>query len=149
MNYNKSEVNTTEEIFEVSEPDNIFGFDELIYKEEAYSIIGCCLEVHKILGKGFLEAVYTDALVREFDLRGIPFTKEKRYEILYKGFVLPHYYSADFIVFDNIILEVKAQKDLSGEHYKQIINYLAVSQLKLGILVNFGGDSLTFKRVVL
>jgi GxxExxY protein len=121
----------------------------LVLKNEAYSIIGCCLEVHRILGKGFLEAVYKDALSREFALRNIPFEREKKFEIYYKDYLLTHYYVSDFIVMDKVVLEVKAQKDFHQEHYKQLINYLAISKRSLGLLVNFGGDSLAFKRVVL
>jgi GxxExxY protein len=119
------------------------------HQQESYEIIGICMEVHRYFKKGFLEAVYKDALEREFVLRAIPFEREKKYEIEYKGVVLPHYYFADFVVHGNILLEVKAQKDVIEEHYKQVLNYLAVSKIKLGLIVNFGEDSLKFKRVVL
>ncbi len=138
----------TEEIFEVKEPNVIYGLSNLIYKEEAYEIISCCFEVHTILGSGFLEAVYKDALEHEFNLRGIPYARERKFEVNYKGKVLERYYNADFIVFDKIVLEVKAQKNVIEDHFKQSINYLAVSKLKLGLLVNFGEDNLKFKRVV-
>ncbi len=86
---------------------------ELIYKEEAYKIIGCCMEVHKHLGRGFLEIVYKDALEYEFTLQNIPYKREKEYTIPYKDIVLPHKYCAGFVVFGNIVLEVKAT---SGIH---------------------------------
>ncbi len=80
---------------------------------------------------------------------GIPFLREKNYEISYKGLILPHYYYADFVVWDKILFEAKAIEKLTDSHTKQVLNYLAASKLRLGLLVNFGGDSLEWKRVVL
>ena len=122
---------------------------ELIYKDEAFKIIGCCMEVHRELGKGHNEVIYKDALEIEFKRQGIPFTREQEYKLTYKGVVLPHKYFADFVVMDKIILEAKAIECLTDSHIKQTLNYLAASKLKLGLLVNFGEDSLTYKRVVL
>lgn len=127
----------------------MYGLTNLVYKEEAYTIISCCFEVHKALGRGFLEAVYKDALSHEFKLRDIQFERERKFVIEYKGIVLPHYYFSDFIVLDKIVLEIKAQQTAIDEHYKQTINYLAASKMKLGLLVNFGEESLKFKRIVL
>ena len=138
-----------ENSFIINEPADVYGFNNLIYKDEAYDIIKCCFEVHKVLGKGFLEAVYKDALSEEFKNAGIPFKREQKFNILYKRVVLPHYYYSDFIMYDKIVLEVKAQQDVIDANYKQVINYLAASKLKLGLLVNFGEASLKFKRVVL
>jgi len=118
-------------------------------QEESYEIIGICMEVHRILGKGFLEVVYKDALEYEFQVRGIPYEREKLYKIPYKEIVLRHEFYADFVVHDDIILEVKAQKGIVDEHYKWVINYLAVSKCPLGLIVNFGEDSLKTKRVIL
>jgi GxxExxY protein len=81
---------------------------DLIYKNESYEIIGICMEVHNNLGAGFLEIVYKDALEYEFRQAGIAFQREKEYVVNYKGIVLPHKFYADFVVFDKIILEVKA-----------------------------------------
>jgi len=122
---------------------------ELIYKEEAFKIIGCCMEVHRELGKGHNEVIYKDALEIEFRRQEIPFTREQEYKLAYKGTVLPHKYVADFVVMDQIILEAKAIECLTDSHIKQTLNYLAASKLKLGLLVNFGEDSLSYKRVVL
>ena len=119
------------------------------YQEESYEIIGICMEVHRILGKGFLEIVYKDALEYEFKKNGIPYKREKKYEIEYKNIILPHHFYADFVVFDKIILEVKAQQGIVENHYKWVINYLAASKCKLGLIVNFGEDSLITKRVIL
>lgn len=121
---------------------------ELIYKEEAFKIIGVCMNVHNILGGGFLEIVYKDAIEYEFQKLAIPYEREKQYEISYKDIILPHKFFADFIVFDKIILEVKAVEGIVDEFIKLVINYLSVSKCKLGLIVNFGRDKLTYKRVV-
>jgi GxxExxY protein len=100
------------------------------------------MEIHRELGKGHDEIIYKDAFVVELSRAGIPFLREKNYEITYKGVVLPHYYYADFVVWDKILLEAKAIEKLSDSHVKQLLNYLAASKLRLGLLVNFGSDSL-------
>jgi len=107
------------------------------------------MEVHTFLGRGHSEVVYKDALQYEFYKNNICFEREKKFEIIYKDIILPHYYFADFIVFDTIILEIKAIESLHKNHIKQTLNYLAASKLKLGLLVNFGEDSLTHRRVIL
>jgi len=122
---------------------------ELLYKDEAYAIVGCCMEVHKTLGKGFNEIVYKDALEIEFKINDIPYEREKKFELMYKNFQLPRQYNADFVVYDKIILEAKAIESLSNSNIKQTLNYLAASKMKLGLLVNFGEDSLKYKRVIL
>ncbi|NOY76714.1 MAG: GxxExxY protein [Calditrichaeota bacterium] len=121
---------------------------ELIYQDESYKIIGICMEVHKNLGKGFLEIVYKDALEYEFKNAGIEFEREKEYIVRYKDIVLPHKFFADFIVFNKIILEVKSVSAITDEHIAQTLNYLKVSGLKLGLLINFGELSLRFKRII-
>ncbi|MGC3957890.1 MAG: GxxExxY protein [Verrucomicrobiota bacterium] len=122
---------------------------ELIYKQEAFKIVGCCMEVHRELGKGHSEVIYKDALEVKFKRQGISFSREREFVLSYKDVVLPHKYFADFVVLDKIILEAKAIERLTDSHIKQTLNYLAASKLKLGLLVNFGEDSLTYKRVVL
>ncbi|TDO97675.1 GxxExxY protein [Flavobacterium sp. 245] len=122
---------------------------ELYLREESYKIIGICMEVHKILGKGHSEKVYGDALEYEFQRNEIPYNRELRYNIVYKEIILPSYYFADFVVFDEIILELKAITTLSTSEIKQTLNYLAASKNKLGLLVNFGEDSLKYKRIIL
>ncbi len=118
-------------------------------QKESYQIIGICMEVHRILGKGLLEIVYKDAIEYEFNKKEIPYEREKKYEVEYKGLILPHYFFADFVVFDKIISEVKAQKGIVDEHYSWVINYLAISKCPLGLIVNFGENSLIIKRVIL
>ena len=122
---------------------------KLLYKEESYKIIGACMEVHKELGKGFSEIIYGDALEIEFKKNNIIYSREKGYKITYKNKILPHHYFADFVIQDKIILEIKAIKELTNSHTKQTLNYLATSKLKLGLLVNFGEDSLQYKRIIL
>ncbi|WP_405564660.1 GxxExxY protein [Polaribacter sp. Asnod6-C07] len=123
--------------------------NNLLYREETYKIIGICMEVHNQLGKGFNEIVYSDALEIELIDNNIKYSKEKKFSITYKGNILPHKYRADFIINDKIILEIKAVQCLTSSHIKQTLNYLAVSSLKLGLLINFGEDSLKYKRVIL
>ncbi len=107
------------------------------------------MEVHRILGKGLVEIVYKDATEYEFQLNRVPYEREKEYAVRYKEIILPHKFYADFVVYNLIILEAKAEKALVNEHYSQLINYLRISGCKVGLLVNFGESSLTWKRVVL
>ena len=121
---------------------------EIIFKEESYKFIGICMEVHRNLGMGFKEAVYKDALEVELANQSIPFVREKRYEIAYKGVVLRHKYYADFIVYNSIILEIKSASLIIDKFVAQTINYLKASGIKLGIIANFGQRSFQYKRVV-
>lgn len=123
--------------------------DDIYLKEESYKIIGLCMEVHRILGKGHSEVVYKDALEYEFRINNIPFEREKEYKIQYKDIILPRKYNADFVVYDEIIFEVKAISQLTNSDIKQTLNYLASSKNKLGLLANFGEDSLKYKRIIL
>jgi len=123
--------------------------NQLTYKNESYFIIGLCMDVHNELGKGFNEKVYGDALEIKLSNNGVPFEREVEYKINYKGKTLRHRYYADFVIEDKIIIELKAIQRLTDNHIKQVLNYLAASKLKLGLLVNFGEDSLIYKRVIL
>lgn len=107
------------------------------------------MEVHKELGKGFQEIVYGDALEVEFKNQNIEYSREQGFDIIYKGIKLPRKYRPDFVISDCIILEIKAIGELSSGHIKQTLNYLATSKLNLGLLVNFGEDSLKYKRIIL
>ena len=100
---------------------------ELLYKEEVFKLVGFCMEIHRELGKGHDEVIYKDALVVELSRAQIPFTREKNYEVTYKGVILPHFYYADFVVWDKILFEGKAAEKLSDAHVKQVLNYLAAS----------------------
>jgi GxxExxY protein len=122
--------------------------NHLIYKELSYEIVGLCFEVHNFLGPGFSEVVYKDALEYEFNRKSMTFHREKEFIVNYKNAVLPHRFYTDFVVEDQIILEVKAMKSLKDEFYAQTINYLKVLGLKLCLVVNFGEKSLFHKRIV-
>ena len=116
--------------------------------QKTYAIIGAAMEVHKELGSGFLEAVYQEALEREFINQGIPYNSQPVVKIYYKGQVLHKTYQPDFTCFDEVIVEIKAMDKLSGLEQAQIINYLKATRLKVGLLVNFGSKSLEHKRFV-
>ena len=122
---------------------------EVLFKKESYSIIGAAMEVHRILGKGFLESVYQESLALELNIRQVPFSKEQNLELFYKGEKLNKYFTADFICFDKIILELKSVSGLTSEHEAQVFNYLKATQLNLALLINFGANSLQYKRIVL
>ena len=122
--------------------------NQLVYKDESYKIIGAALEVHKQLGCGFIEQVYQDALEYEFRLRGIPFEREKAFQVIYKDIVLDKTFRVDFVCFDKIIVELKAVSCLADEHTAQVLNYLKASNLKLGLLINFGETWLVHERVL-
>ena len=122
---------------------------DILYKNDSYKIIGKCFEVHNNLGPGFLEIVYKDALEYEFRKANIPYEREKEYKVNYKDVILPHKFFADFVVFDKIILEVKAVSGIADEFIALAINYLKVSQNKLALIVNFGELKINYKRIIL
>jgi len=121
---------------------------DILFKEESYKIIGACFEVHSILGHGFKEAVYKDALELELMKLNIPFIREKPYTITYKEQKLKHFFIADFVVYDTIILEIKTGNYIGEPYLKQTLNYLKASGLRLGIVINFGAPSLAYQRVI-
>ena len=114
-----------------------------------YAIIGAAMEVHRQLGGGFLEPVYQEALGIELKARDIPYDREVELPVLCKGQRLACAYRADFICFESVIVELKAVRDLSGVHEAQIINYLKATGFEVGLLLNFGAESLQYKRLVL
>lgn len=120
---------------------------EILHKELSYAIVGAATEVHRILGPGFLEAVYEAALAHELTLRDIPFEIQKRLPVQYKGHLVGDYV-ADLVVDRTIILELKAVSRLTPVHEAQAHNYLAATGLHLAILLNFGAASLQQKRIV-
>ena len=122
--------------------------NDLIHKEESYKIIGACFEVHKELGNGFLEAVYQEALEIELGIQKIPFEREKSQYIYYKGKKLKKRYIPDFMCYDKIVVEVKALSQMSSDTESQVLNYLKTTGYKVGILVNFGEQSLKYKKFV-
>ena len=116
---------------------------------ETYAVIGAAMEVHQVLGCGFLENVYQQALAKEFEIREIPFSKEVQFPVSYKGEVLDCTYQADFMCYDSVIVELKALENLTGKHDAQLINYLKATGHKRGLLINFGQSSLQYQRKVL
>ena len=121
---------------------------DILYKEEAYKIIGACMEVHKHLGCGFLEPVYQDALEKEFMYQNLPYLREMVLPIYYKQQRLNKYYQAGFVCYDKIIVELKALSELTSQHEAQVLNYLKATGFKLGLLINFGQTSLQYKRII-
>lgn len=114
-----------------------------------YAINGAAIEVHKVLGHGFHEKVYGDALAVEFKLRGIPFEREKHLLINYKGVALQHDFFVDFLCYDNIVVELKALDNLVAANTGQVLNYLKVANLRYALLYNFGEPAIKIKRIKL
>ena len=111
---------------------------EILYPDECYKIQGAVFEVYREMGNGFLESVYQECLEKELTRRKIPFRTQVRLELSYKGDILEHIFKPDFICYDKIILELKSVKRLGPEHVSQVLNYLNASNLRLGLLINFG-----------
>ena len=123
---------------------------ELIYKKEAYEIVGACIEVHNDKGSGFLEPLYQECMEWELAMKGIPFAAQVPLGLSYKGNLLKSHYVPDFICYDKIIVEITAVRALAPEHSAQLLNYLKATGLKLGILVNFNSHpKLEYKRIAL
>ena len=120
----------------------------ILYKDESYKIIGACMKVHRELGAGFLESIYEEALKKEFLNSGIPFNNQVKLNVYYNGEKLNKFYKADFICYDKIILEIKSVSQVPNIFYSQIKNYLTATKKELGMLVNFGQSSLTYKRII-
>ena len=120
----------------------------ILYKDESYAIVGAAMSVHSELGNGFYEAVYQEALEKEFILKAIPYKREVALPIYYKGTLLSNYYVADFICYDKIIVELKAVSSFSSEHKAQVLNYLKATNSALGLLINFGESRLKYDRLI-
>jgi GxxExxY protein len=121
---------------------------EILFKQESYKIIGACMEVHKKLGSGFLESVYSEALELEFKKDAIPYEREKKLPVYYDDKPLNKYFRADFVCYNSIIMELKATKFLVDADRQQTLNNVKATKFKLGLLINFGTTSLTYKRIV-
>lgn len=115
---------------------------------KTYAIIGAAIEVHRVLGAGFLEIFYKDALAIELALRKIPFGRELPIAIEYKARPIRGEYKMDFVCYEEIVLEIKARTNTGPADYAQVISYLASSKRRVGLLLNFGGARLEHKRFV-
>ena len=121
-----------------------------MYKQEGYNLVGAAIEVYNTLGHGFLEEVYQECIRMEFTLQKIPFQNHPKLNLFYKGTVLEKYYVPDFYVCDGIVVELKAVKQLSEEHFAQIMNYLRATEKCIGYLLNFGNaKELEWKRIII
>ena len=121
----------------------------MIEKDELTGkIINACMEVHNELGNGFLEPVYQEALEEEFKIQGIPYVREKHLPVMYKGKQLKKEYYADFVCYDDIIVELKAVSVLSKPHKAQVLNYINAANKEIGLLINFGETKLKWERII-
>jgi len=123
--------------------------DNLLFNIETYEIIGLCMEIHRIPGHGFSELFYKDALMLEGELNNISTEREREFKIEYKQTILQHSVFADFVFFNEIIVEVKANKDsISDISISQTLNYLKASGCRVGLIINFGRKSLEHQRLI-
>ena len=124
--------------------------NKILYKDEVYAIQGAVFDVYREMGCGFLEPVYQECLEKELKVRGIPFESQKELQLSYKGEVLNLTYKPDFICYGNIIVELKAVKEIDDVHRAQVFNYLKATGLRLGLLVNFGHcPKATVERIIM
>jgi len=121
---------------------------DLLYSDLTREIIGAAMEVHRTLGSGFLESVYEEALAIEFDLRKVRYERQKGIDVFYKG-LLAKQFVCDFLVGEKVLVELKALKTITGVEEAQILNYLRATGLEVGLLINFGEQSLKYKRLVM
>jgi GxxExxY protein len=121
---------------------------DLLYSGLTREIIGAAMEVHSNLGPGFLESVYEEALAIEFDLRKVRYERQKGIDVFYKG-LLAKQFVCDFLVGEKVLVELKALKAITGVEEAQILNYLRATELEVGLLINFGEQSLKYKRLVM
>ena len=123
---------------------------EVVFKDESYQIMGACFEVYKEKGCGFAEAVYQECLEIEFELQGLSFKAQSELHLTYKGKPLKQKFIPDFILFEKIVVELKAVSELTDGHRAQVHNYLRASGFRLGLLVNFGHfPKVEYERIVL
>ena len=123
--------------------------DIFMHKEETYKIIGAAMAVHQYLGCGFTEKVYQDALEVEFKAQGVSYEREQPIQVIYRGVHLDSLFVPDFICYEDVIVELKAVKELEDLHRAQAINYRKVAGAKVALLINFGESSLRYERFVI
>jgi GxxExxY protein len=123
---------------------------ELLLKDEVYAIVGCCIDVWKTLGYGFSEVIYKDAMEIEFIEEGVPNKREEELSVFYKGKILTHKFKADFMAFDNIIIEVKSGDDgINNAVNAQTLNYMKASGCRIGLIINFSKSKMEYKRLIM
>jgi GxxExxY protein len=123
---------------------------DVLFKDESYQIMGACFEVYKEKGCGFVEAVYQECLEIELNLRSLPFKAQPELQLSYKGQRLKQKFIPDLLLFDKIVVELKAVKELNDEHRAQVFNYLKATGYRLGLLINFGHfPKVQYERIVL
>jgi GxxExxY protein len=122
---------------------------ELLHKDLTGKILGAAMEVHRELGCGFLEAIYQEALEHEMKLRHINFVRQKAHRVAYKDIVLRHPYVPDLIIEEKVVVDLKAIREIGSIEEAQMINYLKITALEVGLLINFANRSLEWKRLVL
>jgi len=134
--------------FLLLDEDGGYSSDRYPYQKEMYAIIGACMEVHSVLGRGFVESVYHEALCIELEKRNIPFEKNKILFVYYKDVRLKKTFEADIVAYGHIIVELKAIEGSLDAHQGQVINYLFATKHEIGLLVNFGMPSLQYRRFI-
>lgn len=122
--------------------------EKWLYKDLTYAVIGAGIEVHRELGSGFLEYVYEEALSYELTLRKVPFARQPELDLHYKGYLIPKKYRPDLVVDNKIIVEVKATSGLTKVGEAQLHHYLKGTNLRIGLLLNFGARSLETRRII-
>jgi GxxExxY protein len=121
---------------------------ELLLKEEVFAVVGCAFEVLKELGHGLLEKPYENALVIEFQRRNIPYQQQPRFPVLYKGMHVGEYIP-DLIVYDSLVVDTKVVDRITRHELGQMLNYLRITDFKVGLILNFKSSRLEWKRVIL
>jgi GxxExxY protein len=121
---------------------------KILFKEESFKIIGACMKVHRSLGVGFLEAVYEEALEKEFHIQNIPFKRQVKLLLYYDNQLMKKQYRADFVCYESIVIEIKAVSQIPVIFYSQLTNYLKCTKMELSMLINFGMPSLFYKRII-
>jgi GxxExxY protein len=132
---------------ELHEWTNGTNEEKVIYKNISFKIVESCFEVHNILGPGYSEKIYEEAVSKELRNRGIEYKRQKLIEVFYKAEKIGEY-RLDMVVENKIILELKAVSEPNNTFEAQLLSYLKATGMKLGILVNFGGNKVEYKRIV-
>ncbi len=122
--------------------------ESYLFQKECSEIIASAFAVHNELGKGFLEAVYQEALAIEFSEKNIPFLKEEKINVFYKNQKLTKYYIADFVCYNEILIEIKALDAISSDNISQMLNYIKATGFDLGLIINFGASKVQIKRII-